>query len=44
MDYIIEPAKRIPVNNEVDICVLGGSCTGLFAAVRAEYRYFKKDT
>ncbi|HOJ10289.1 MAG TPA: FAD-dependent oxidoreductase [Clostridiales bacterium] len=35
MDYIIEPAKRIPIDNEVDICVLGGSCTGLFAAVRA---------
>lgn len=25
----------LPVINEVDICVLGGSCTGVFAAVRA---------
>ena len=27
--------KALPVYNEVDICVLGGSCTGVFAAVRA---------
>lgn len=27
--------NNIPVYNEVDICVLGGSCTGVFAAVRA---------
>ena len=27
--------KRLPVINEADICVLGGSCTGVFAAVRA---------
>lgn len=27
--------KDIPVLNEFDICVLGGSCTGVFAAVRA---------
>ena len=27
--------KKIPILNEVDICVLGGSCTGVFAAVRA---------
>jgi len=26
---------KLPVINEVDICVLGGSCTGVFAAVRA---------
>ena len=32
---INEPAKDTPVINEVDICVLGGSCTGVFAAVRA---------
>lgn len=32
---IYEPAKGIPVIDEVDICVLGGSCTGVFAAVRA---------
>jgi len=29
------PSKKLPVINEVDICVLGGSCTGVFAAVRA---------
>jgi hypothetical protein len=27
--------KQIPVIGEFDICVLGGSCTGVFAAVRA---------
>lgn len=27
--------EKLPVYNEVDICVLGGSCTGVFAAVRA---------
>ena len=27
--------KSLKVINEVDICVLGGSCTGVFAAVRA---------
>jgi len=27
--------KKLPVYTEVDICVLGGSCTGVFAAVRA---------
>ena len=26
---------ELPVINDVDICVLGGSCTGVFAAVRA---------
>lgn len=35
MDIIIEPAKSIPVIEEADVCVLGGSCTGVFAAVRA---------
>ena len=33
--YITEPAKNIDIINECDICVIGGSCTGLFAAVRA---------
>lgn len=28
-------AQKAPVINDVDICVLGGSCTGVFAAVRA---------
>jgi len=27
--------KKLPVYKEVDICVLGGSCTGVFAAIRA---------
>ncbi len=27
--------KELPVINEVDICVLGGSCSGVFAAVQA---------
>ncbi|MEI7833949.1 MAG: FAD-dependent oxidoreductase [bacterium] len=32
---IIEPARALPVLDEVDLCVLGGSCTGVFAAVAA---------
>lgn len=32
---IDEPARRVPVVHECDVCVIGGSCTGLFAAVRA---------
>lgn len=32
---IVEPSRRVPVIAEADICVLGGSCTGVFAAVRA---------
>ena len=35
MGYIREPARDIKVINDVDIVVLGGSCTGVFAAVRA---------
>lgn len=35
MNTIREPARDIPVINDVDIVVLGGSCTGVFAAVRA---------
>ena len=35
MDTLIESEKRIPIIEEADICVLGGSCTGVFAAVRA---------
>ncbi len=31
----IPKVRKLPVINEVDICVLGGSCTGVFAAVRA---------
>jgi hypothetical protein len=33
--YVTEPQKSVPVIADVDICVLGGSCTGVFAAVRA---------
>ena len=32
---IIEPSREVPVLAEVDVCVVGGSCTGVFAAVRA---------
>ncbi|MCU6792544.1 FAD-dependent oxidoreductase [Paenibacillus sp. WQ 127069] len=32
---ILEKAREIPVFHEADVCVLGGSCTGVFAAVRA---------
>lgn len=35
MDAIYEPARQIPVIREADVCVLGGSCTGVFAAIRA---------
>ena len=32
---IHEPARELPVVTDVDLCVVGGSCTGVFAAVRA---------
>lgn len=32
---VFEKAREIPIVWEGDLCVLGGSCTGLFAAVRA---------
>lgn len=35
MKTIKEPERDIPVVHEADICVVGGSCTGVFAAVRA---------
>ncbi|MFO7871189.1 MAG: FAD-dependent oxidoreductase [Kiritimatiellia bacterium] len=35
MKTITEPAKEIPVAEEADLAVIGGSCTGVFAAVRA---------
>lgn len=38
MTTIHETAREIPVINEVDVCVLGGSCTGAFAAIRAARR------
>ncbi len=33
--HVTEPEKTIPVVQNVDICVVGGSCTGVFAAARA---------
>lgn len=33
--YVIEPERKIPVSADVDLFVAGGSCTGVFAAVRA---------
>ncbi|MFA6929051.1 MAG: FAD-dependent oxidoreductase [Lentisphaeria bacterium] len=35
MTDILIPAERIPITAEADLCVVGGSCTGVFAAVRA---------
>ena len=35
MGTIREPARDLPILAEADVCVLGGSCTGVFAAVRA---------
>ncbi|MDR3711045.1 MAG: FAD-dependent oxidoreductase [Capsulimonadaceae bacterium] len=32
---IVEPSRSIPILEEADVCVLGGSCTGVFAAIRA---------
>lgn len=32
---VFEPAREVPVVWEGDLCVIGGSCTGVFAAVRA---------
>ncbi len=35
MTHVQEPARATPVCHEADLCVIGGSCTGVFAAVRA---------
>jgi hypothetical protein len=35
MTTVHEPARDVPVAAECDLCVIGGSCTGVFAAVRA---------
>ena len=35
MRTIHEPARSTPVADTCDVCVIGGSCTGVFAAVRA---------
>ena len=31
----MEPARSLPVRDKADVCIAGGSCTGVFAAVRA---------
>ncbi len=35
MGYLSEPAREIPIVDQYDICVIGGGCTGVFAAIRA---------
>lgn len=35
MITICEPSKNIEIVEQTDVCVVGGSCTGVFAAVRA---------
>lgn len=35
MQTLFEPSRQVPVVDEYDICVVGGSCTGVFAAVSA---------
>jgi len=35
MSKIHEPARETPVAYDCDLCIIGGSCTGVFAAVRA---------
>ena len=35
MTALHEEAREIPIAHECDICVVGGSCTGVFAAIRA---------
>lgn len=35
MEFITEPQRQIPVITQADLCVIGGGCTGVFAAVRA---------
>lgn len=35
VDFINEPARTMPIVWRGDLCVVGGSCTGVFAAVRA---------
>jgi len=35
MNKIREASRDVPIAHECDVCVIGGSCTGVFAAVRA---------
>jgi hypothetical protein len=41
MEVIREPAHDVPVVADVDLCVVGGSCTGVFAAVAASRQGLK---
>lgn len=34
-EFIEEPARATKVLSETDVCVIGGGCTGVFAAIRA---------
>lgn len=33
--YLEEASRKTPVCTECDLCIIGGSCTGVFAAIRA---------
>ena len=35
MKEVTIPTEKLPVTAEADICVIGGGCTGVFAAIRA---------
>ena len=35
MTEVMIPSRKVPVIGQTGICVIGGSCTGVFAAVRA---------
>ena len=35
MEYLHEPERKTKIKGKYDLCVIGGSCTGVFAAVRA---------
>ena len=35
MQQITEPPRQTDIRYDCDVCVLGGSCTGVFAAIRA---------
>lgn len=35
MRYVTEEQRQVPVSNEADIVIVGGGCTGAFAAIRA---------
>lgn len=34
-ENLVVQAREVPVIEDCDVCVIGGSCTGVFAAVRA---------